>query len=475
MNKNIVILIICFTLSASNSVFSVDWPTMRHDNYRSGVTTEQLTVPLQQSWLFNPLLPPAPAWSGPAKWDAYISKAGLQSMRNFDPVYFVTVAGKLLYWGSSVDNAVHCFSAKTGQEKWVYITAGPVRVAPTIWNNMAYFGSDDGYVYCVNAQNGKLIWKHRAPGKERLISHNGRMISQYPCRTGVLIQNGKAYYAFSLFPWNSSWFCAADAKSGKINGNGLYEKIEKNSTFQSALLATDKDIFAPQGRTAPLIRKIKTGKAQAQLKDAGGTFCVLTPEGELVTGPKNQKNPEDVLKLANSKNGSNILTFKGTTRIVIDGEFAYLHQRRHLNCLNRVAFSKLQQKIEDHKKQQAKCKKAIKELKKQLKSDKNAAKKIKANNRKIKQLESKIKELNKRIPKCHKWQQALPVVCGLIKAGSYLIAGLADQVIIIDSKTGKKLWSAPVDGKAYGLTVANGSLFVSTDNGKIYCFKAMKK
>mgnify|MGYP003702872171 CR=1 FL=1 len=47
-----------------------DWPTSRHDNHRSGKTSERLAAAnLHQQWVRRSAHPPQPAWAGPAKWD----------------------------------------------------------------------------------------------------------------------------------------------------------------------------------------------------------------------------------------------------------------------------------------------------------------------------------------------------------------------------------------------------------------------
>ena len=46
-----------------------DWPTFMHDRNRSGVTTENLELPLGKSWTFQTANKPQPAWPGPAKQD----------------------------------------------------------------------------------------------------------------------------------------------------------------------------------------------------------------------------------------------------------------------------------------------------------------------------------------------------------------------------------------------------------------------
>jgi hypothetical protein len=42
------------------------------------------------------------AWTGPAKWDSYANLRRLESMRNFDPAFFVIAVGDSVCFGSSV-------------------------------------------------------------------------------------------------------------------------------------------------------------------------------------------------------------------------------------------------------------------------------------------------------------------------------------------------------------------------------------
>jgi hypothetical protein len=44
-----------FTAAAAD-----DWPTFRHDNGRTGVTAEQIALPLTLQWVFLPQHPPVP-------------------------------------------------------------------------------------------------------------------------------------------------------------------------------------------------------------------------------------------------------------------------------------------------------------------------------------------------------------------------------------------------------------------------------
>ena len=58
-----------------------------------------------------------------------------------------------------------------------------------------------------------------------------------------------------------------------------------------------------------------------------------------------------------------------------------------------------------------------------------------------------------------------------IVAGTTLVVGATDEVVAFRTADGQVAWSFAVEGRAYGLAVASESLFVSTDEGHVYCFR----
>ena len=88
----------------------------------------------------------------------------------------------------------------------------------------------------------------------------------------------------------------------------------------------------------------------------------------------------------------------------------------------------------------------------------------------IEKLKNSISQSRADLGKCLLWEIVHPTPVELIIAGDQLIAGLNNEVIIFEASTGKQLWKAPVKGKAYGLTPAEGRLIVSTDLGHIHTF-----
>ena len=227
-----------------------DWPAFRYDNRRTSATSERIDASLlTKVWTHKPAHEPRPAWPGPARWDAYVKRPVISSMRNYDVVYHTVAVGDALYYGSSADDAVHCLDAKTGAERWRFTTGGPVRIPPTRIGGTLLFGSDDGFAYCITADKGKLVWKFSpAPGR-RFVLNDGRLISRWPVRTGVMVRDGAAYFGASLLPWKESYLCAVDATTGRPNARGRAPVTARSgSGSRTATLTPWPDASSAPGR-----------------------------------------------------------------------------------------------------------------------------------------------------------------------------------------------------------------------------------
>ena len=113
-----------------------DWPTYRGDIARSGVTEDRIQLPLAPRWVYQPRHKPSPAWGEPnprpvGGWH------GLTEQRrvHFDDAFHVITSGDGVFFGSSADGSVVCLDAHTGQQRWRFLTGGPVRLAPTAWQD----------------------------------------------------------------------------------------------------------------------------------------------------------------------------------------------------------------------------------------------------------------------------------------------------------------------------------------------------
>jgi outer membrane protein assembly factor BamB len=446
-----------------------DWPTYRGDNRRSGITSESIQVPLTPTWTYTSATPPQTAWSGPAKWDSYANIRGLESMRNFDPAFFVIAVNGSVYFGSSVDDAVHCLNAETGLEKWVFQTDGPVRLPPSWHKGKLYFGSDDGHAYCLEAAHGALVWKQKPSGPESLLLNNGKLISHWPCRTGVLVQDDTAYFGASLLPWEHSYLCAVDAQTGAEEGTGRYRATLEHLTMQGPMLATETRLYLPQGRQRPELFERATGRAVGGFGGSGegGVFAVVTRTDEFLHGQGQNHKSGGELRGFDANSRDYFVTFPKATRIVVTEEVAYLNTGSELSSFARARYVELAK----HRAQLQIQQKSIQERLKKLSGQAQAPAREKLREE-LQPIESEMETLSEKMSTCFLWKTSADYPYDLILAGEMLFAGGSSRVAAFDAASGKERWSAPVTGKAHGLAVANGCLFVSTDRGAIHCFRA---
>ena len=181
-----------------------DWPMWRYDAGRGSWSPDALPDNLKLQWV-RELSEPIPAWPE--------TQPGLQ----FDDVAQPVIMGEQIFVPSSRNDSVTAYSTRTGMELWRFYSNGPVRFAPIASDGRVFFVSDDGFLYALNAKDGKLIWKVKGgPDQRRLILGNHRLISSWPARGGVVLHQDKLYYGASIWPFMGIFIRAVDPKSGEI-------------------------------------------------------------------------------------------------------------------------------------------------------------------------------------------------------------------------------------------------------------------
>ncbi|TDW97623.1 outer membrane protein assembly factor BamB family protein [Dinghuibacter silviterrae] len=74
--------------------------------------------------------------------------------------YTVFVSTNLSVFVGSDDGYVYAIDAATGLQRWKFATGGAIDHGPTVSNGTVFVGSTDGYLYAINAANGSLLWKY---------------------------------------------------------------------------------------------------------------------------------------------------------------------------------------------------------------------------------------------------------------------------------------------------------------------------
>jgi len=417
---------------------AADWPTAGGDIRRTNVSPDQLELPLTECWRHTPVHPPKPAWpESPAKRDVYRKVYGLSPTVTFDRAFQPVIADRRLYYASSADDAVRCLDAATGQFLWAYATEGPVRLAPTVHNGKLYFGSDDGCVYCLDAADGQLIWKHRPVQPDRRLPGNGRIISLWPIRSGVLVDSGVAYFTAGLFPSQGAWLYAVDADSGKP-----VWKQQVDISPQGYLLASTNRLFVPTGRTTPHIYLREDGQQvaafpgggqqRAGFPQGGGSYALIVDDVLVHAGGEKRG-----LEFTATKNREKIITAPGI-RLVAHGQTAYILDMDRLKAIHRARYIEL--------------------LRLQHKKEKTPND------------TQRIAQLRGNKEPAVLWDVPCSSPYAMVLAGDQVLCGGNGAVVAYDSETGEQTWQAKVDGKAYTLAVAQNCLYAGTDSGTIHCF-----
>jgi len=64
----------------------------------------------------------------------------------------------------SYDHYLYCLDVNDGDVVWKYKTGHVIRSTPAVSDGKVYISSFDSYLYCLNADNGSVIWKYKAEG-----------------------------------------------------------------------------------------------------------------------------------------------------------------------------------------------------------------------------------------------------------------------------------------------------------------------
>ncbi len=248
-----------------------DWPMWRYDAGRIAATPNPLPAELHLQWT-RQLPPPKPSFPE-------------ESRLCFDSSYEPVVMGKAIYVPSMVDDSLTAFDTDTGTQRWKFYADGPVRFAPIAWKDKVYFVSDDGYLYCLDAKRGSLLWKFSGAGHDRKgpkLLGNERLISRWPARGGPVLADGTIYFAAGIFPSEGVFIHALNARTGKPvwsnKGSGLIEKsLLDHNTYrdgglspQGYLAVIGDRLIVPSGKALPGIFARKTGKLEPYISGWGG-------------------------------------------------------------------------------------------------------------------------------------------------------------------------------------------------------------
>jgi len=142
-----------------------DWPTYRHDQNRSGHSQSIVPADLKVEW-----------------------QTQLEGKLT-SPV----IANGKVYIASVDLHTIYALNENDGQVLWNYTAGGRVDSPPSVYKDRVIFGCADGWVYCLGASSGELIWRFQAAPEDLKMTSFEQLESVWPVPGSVLILNDSVY------------------------------------------------------------------------------------------------------------------------------------------------------------------------------------------------------------------------------------------------------------------------------------------
>lgn len=422
--RKVYLIATVVTVFLPAGVQAADWPMWRYDANRSGSSPAELPSKLYLQWV-REYRPTRPAWPD-------------QDKMQFDIVREPVAAGTTVYFNSSRYDALRAVDTRSGAERWTFFADGPIRFAPLVFEGRVYFTSDDGYLYCLHGDSGKLLWRFRGGPGDRRILGNERLVSTWPARGAPVIADGKVYFAASIWPFMGVFIHALDARTGEPiwtnDGDGsVYMKQPHNTDSfagvapQGPLVVIGNRLLIPGGRSIPAAFDRRTGKMlRYQLADNG-----------------KRGGGSEVAAINN-------IFFNGGAVFETASEKYLADYGKHVVVTKTHAFA----------------------------WGKDACKVFDLKN--TKEQEAETTDAKGKKSKVKRW--GMPELASLkvanvntmMKAGSRIYLGGSDHVTILQWNDAKKVlapaWSLKVKGSVVRMIAADDRLFVVTREGGFYCF-----
>ena len=261
-------LLVLFLLAVPLAdIQSEDWPMWRHDAGRSAASSETLHSDLALRWT-RQLVAPRMAWPE----DPRI---------HFDATLEPVSTGNQIFIASPTTDSVTAFDVHTGRVRWQVFADGPIRFAPVVAHQQVYFGADDGYIYCVSAESGTLLWRKAARPAGRKAIGSERVISVWPIRGGPVLYNDQIHFTAGVWPFEGVLLYSFPVTPNQQQAPGFQSRTLNSLTPQGYAVAAGGRLYLPCGRGISACLDLESDQ-MLSLSYGGKTDYHVTAHGDFI-------------------------------------------------------------------------------------------------------------------------------------------------------------------------------------------------
>jgi len=231
------------TAAAPKSNAPADWPMYMANSRRGNWTSAKLPKVLKQIWVSKPV----------EEDDKHpIVREWRDNWYSQGPVTSVSISEGVAVFGLIDQQQVVSMDLENGGEKWRSTVDGRIDTAPTIRKGVVYVGTRNGWVYALNRDNGKLIWRFfAAPRRDKLMTF-GQLESRWPLFGSVLVEDD-GVWAFAGRHNDTDaglWWWRLDATSGKPISSG---RLGSDTLPESVVGVRDRSDKLLSGANSPAV------------------------------------------------------------------------------------------------------------------------------------------------------------------------------------------------------------------------------
>ena len=190
-----------------------DWPVYRNDNARGGANDAGLSAALAEKWKVTFTGTPS----------APIAADGKVFVANADAY------------------TVCALDAADGKILWCYAAGGRVDSPPAYYKGLVLFGSRDGWVHCLRADDGVLVWRFKDL-PDKLVGAFGRLESAWPVNGSVLVKDDTVYFSAgrSSFLDGGIFLYALNPRTGAVkHTRQIYGPFDDKNGFPATASRVD--------------------------------------------------------------------------------------------------------------------------------------------------------------------------------------------------------------------------------------------